>query len=456
MAKDIKKPLVVMTAGPIMGHSAPPLHIARELVKRGFEVAFMTAPELRANVEKIGAEYFETSSFFPPGALEGRGAIPVGLPKLIYDMESCFLPAIAPRTASMRTMLETIRERDPTRDVVIVAETVSLAIIAFKYGAPLPKGYDEFPKVININVIPLLTSSEDTGPLGPGLPPDSTESGKARNKLINDLIYWMGPFKPVNDHFHEILKSIGCTSVPKQFMFDAWVDSFDTCFQMCSPSLEYPRSDLHPSIRYAGALPKRGIDPNYQYPSWWSEIKENAALPADSPDRKKVIQVAQGTVATDYNELIIPAIKGLGPRSDVILIVILGVQDAKLPEDLEMSANVRVIDFLPYDAGLEYADVFVSNGGYGGMMHGVINGVPMVVAGITEDKVEVSARAAYAGFAINLKTQTPTVEQIGSAVDQIFGDAKYKRAAVRLQQENIDMDTLSIIEREILKYARND
>ncbi|KAK6088011.1 udp-glucuronosyl udp-glucosyltransferase [Seiridium cupressi] len=456
MTKDTKKPLLVMSAGPVMGHSAPALHVALEMAKRGFEVIFMTAPDLRGSVEKIGAEFYETTPFFPAGSLEGRDDHPVGLPKLLYDMRSIFLASIAPRAATVRSLLEMVRERDPSRDVVVVVETASMGVLPFMYGAPLPKGYDKFPRVININVIPLLATSDDLAPFGPGLPPDTTESGRARNKLLNDLFYWQGPFKPLNDEFLTILKSVGCTKLPKQFMFDAWTDSFDTCFQMCSPSLEYPRSDLHSSIRFAGALPKRGIDPNLVYPSWWSEIKENAALPADSPDRKKVIPLAQGTIATDCDELIIPAMKAFASRSDVIVIAILGVKDAKLPAAFEVPANVRVVDFLPYDAALEYADVFVSNGGYGGMMHGVINGVPMVVAGITEDKVEVTARAEYAGFAINLKTQTPTSEQIASAADKILNEPKYKRRAVRLMQENEDMDSLSTIEREIFKYTRKD
>ena len=133
-----------------------------------------------------------------------------------------------------------------------------------------------------------------------------------------------------------------------------------------------------------------------------------------------------------------------------------GVKDATLPADLELPANVRTVDFLPYDAALEYADVFVSNGGYGGMMHGVINAVPMVVAGITEDKVEVTARAEWAGFAVNLKTQTPEPEVISAAADKIFADKRYKTRAIRLMQENQDLDSLSIIEREIMKYARKD
>ncbi|KAF7531374.1 hypothetical protein G7054_g8933 [Neopestalotiopsis clavispora] len=455
MAKDKKKPLLVMTAGPIMGHSAPALHVAREMVKRGFEVIFMTAPDLRPSVEKIGAEYWETTPFFPPGSLEGRDAHPLGLPKLMYDMRTVFMASIAPRTENMRSLLEMVREREPERDVVIVAETMSMALLPFTLGAPLPKGYDVFPKIIDLNVVPLVSSSEDIAPFGPGLVPDATESGRARNRLMNDMIY-QGPFKPLNEEHNQILKDVGCTSIPDCFMFDAWICSYDTTFQMCSPSLEYPRSDLHPSVRFAGALPKRGIDPNFEYPSWWAEITENSALAASDPKRKKVIPVAQGTIATDYNEVIIPTIKAFAGREDVLVIIILGVKDAALPADLDLPSNVRVVDFLPYDAALEHADLFISNGGYGGMMHGVINAVPMVVAGITEDKVEVTARAEWAGFAVNLRTQTPTSEAIVAAADKILADPQYKIRATRLMQENQDLDSLWIIEREIMKYARKD
>jgi UDP:flavonoid glycosyltransferase YjiC (YdhE family) len=261
-----------------------------------------------------------------------------------------------------------------------------------------------------------------------------------------------GPMKASEDLYKETLKKIGCTSVPDS-MLDSWLDSYDTTLQMCLPSLEYPRSDLAPSIRYAGGLPKREIDPQFPYPSWWPEIKANAELPIGSPERKKVIPVTQGTVNLDYAQLVIPTIKAFAKRTDIIVIAILGAKGSSLPADFEVPANTRVVDFLPYDAALELAEVFITNGGYGSLMHGVLNGVPMVLCGETEDKMEVCARGEYAGLAINLRTQTPGAEQIYEAVAKISADPRYKAKALRLMQENEDMDSLSIIERQIMKYA---
>ncbi|KAK8054654.1 UDP-Glycosyltransferase/glycogen phosphorylase [Apiospora phragmitis] len=426
-------PLLVMSACPLAGHTLPALHVARELVKKGFEVIFMTATEFRGEQQ--------------------REKIPVGPPRLMFDIEALFLPSIPVRTANLRSLLELVRERDPARDVVVVTETVSLGVFAFKYGAPLPGGYDAFPKTIGLNVVPLPASSVDTAPFGSGLPPDATEAGRARNQALNAGLR-EGPFQHLVAVQERILTDMGCTRMPERALFDAWLESFDTMFQLCSPSMEYPRSDLHSSIRYAGALPKKGINPNFEYPSWWSEIRSNAALPAGSLGKKHVIPVAQGTLATTYEELIMPTITALAKRDDVIVIAVLGVKGASLPADFEVPANTKVADYLPYDVALEHADLFVSNGGYGSMTHGVINAVPMVVAGITEDKVEVTARAEYAGLAVNLKTQTPSSEQIAAAVDKVLGNPKYKEKAVRLMKENRDLDCHAIIEREIMLYSK--
>jgi UDP:flavonoid glycosyltransferase YjiC (YdhE family) len=65
-------------------------------------------------------------------------------------------------------------------------------------------------------------------------------------------------------------------------------------------------------------------------------------------------------------------------------------------------ANARVAEFIPFDDLLPHIDVLVSNGGYGGVQQTLGHGVPMVLAGEAADKAEVTARAAWAGVAINL------------------------------------------------------
>jgi UDP:flavonoid glycosyltransferase YjiC (YdhE family) len=63
------------------------------------------------------------------------------------------------------------------------------------------------------------------------------------------------------------------------------------------------------------------------------------------------------------------------------------------------------------------------------------NGIPLVVAGQTEDKPEASARVGWAGVGINLKTKTPTPKQVRNAVRKLLADSKYKTKAKYFQAE---------------------
>jgi UDP:flavonoid glycosyltransferase YjiC (YdhE family) len=78
-------------------------------------------------------------------------------------------------------------------------------------------------------------------------------------------------------------------------------------------------------------------------------------------------------------------------------------------------------------------DVFVTNGGFGAVNQALSMGVPLVVAGQTEDKAFVSARVAWTGAGINLGTSRPMREQVRSAVRQVLHHRTYRANARRLQ-----------------------
>ena len=80
------------------------------------------------------------------------------------------------------------------------------------------------------------------------------------------------------------------------------------------------------------------------------------------------------------------------------------VSELKAP----LPMNTFVADYIPHDLLLPKVDVMVTNGGYGAVQRALSTGVPLVVAGNTEDKPEVAARVAWTGAGINLRTGTPT------------------------------------------------
>jgi UDP:flavonoid glycosyltransferase YjiC (YdhE family) len=143
--------------------------------------------------------------------------------------------------------------------------------------------------------------------------------------------------------------------------------------------------------------------------------------------------VSQGTVANnDFAELVLPTIRGLADR-DVLVVATTGGRDVSALGELPQ--NARVAEFLPYDALFEKVDVFVTNGGYGGVHFALGHGVPMVVAGMTEDKAETSARIEWTGTGINLRTNTPAPEKVAAAVDRVLAEPGYRAAAERLATE---------------------
>ena len=91
--------------------------------------------------------------------------------------------------------------------------------------------------------------------------------------------------------------------------------------------------------------------------------------------------------------------------------------------------NTYVAEYIPHDVLLPKVDVMVTNGGYGAVQRALSMGVPLVVAGNTEDKPEVAARVAWTGAGINLRTGTPTAGAVRAAVREVLNDRRYLRRA---------------------------
>ena len=79
--------------------------------------------------------------------------------------------------------------------------------------------------------------------------------------------------------------------------------------------------------------------------------------------------------------------------------------------------------------------MYVTNGGYGGALLSIGNGLPMVVAGVHEGKNEISARIGYFKLGINLKTETPTPEQLRKSVETVMKDPSFRMNVKALSEE---------------------
>jgi UDP:flavonoid glycosyltransferase YjiC (YdhE family) len=93
--------------------------------------------------------------------------------------------------------------------------------------------------------------------------------------------------------------------------------------------------------------------------------------------------------------------------------------------------------------------VIVTNGGFGGVQAALAAGVPLVVAGGTEDKPEVAARVAWTGAGIDLRTGTPDAEAVAHAVDTVLTEPAFRQNARRLAADAARHDTLAEISRHL-------
>jgi UDP:flavonoid glycosyltransferase YjiC (YdhE family) len=80
----------------------------------------------------------------------------------------------------------------------------------------------------------------------------------------------------------------------------------------------------------------------------------------------------------------------------------------------------------------------------------ISHGIPVISAGLTEDKEEVSAHVQWSGAGIDLRANQATPEAIKHAVDEIYTQHRYHERAQQLSLEfanhDVKAELLSLIE----------
>ena len=233
----------------------------------------------------------------------------------------------------------------------------------------------------------------------------AARAGHLRNTALN-AIGRATFMAPVAKAAREVRAGLGLPPVPirgLEFGLSRYLH-----VQLCPRGFEYPRSDLPPYVHFVGA-PVPPVPAKFEQPSWWPRLSESA----------HVVLVTQGTIATDPAELLAPCLEGLA-GCDLFVVATTGAADPAVLGDPPPNAVVE--RFVLYSALLPYVDVMVSNGGFGSVQLAIAHGVPMVVAGISEDKREVTAHVGWSGAGINLRADHPSPKVIAGAVQRVLNE----------------------------------
>jgi MGT family glycosyltransferase len=428
----------VLCTTPAHGHTAPLVAVARRLVDEGHEVVFFTTEHYRATVEATGARFVPFAAEYDAHDLmvanpERESSSKRGVRGVKDDLRRIFIGPVPGQSRDLRAIL------DGFAADCIVVDSMFLGALPLALG-PRP----DRPALACVGVMPYSSNSRDTAPFGVAFQPGSGPLRRVRNVSMN----W------ATEHFaladiqrfaRHRLAEAGVAGGFRGYFIDLQPKVVDTYLQATVAGFEYPRSDLAASVRFVGPIlapPAR----SFEQPPWWDELG----------DDRPVVHVTQGTLDNaDLDRLLLLTTRALA-GDDMLVVATTGGPD---PEPLRrgLPANVRLERFVPHDILLPHVDVMVTNGGYGGVQQALANGVPLVVAGDSEDKPEVAARVQWSGTGLNLHTGKPSQAMVARAVRRVLKQSSYRRRAQALQAEIAATDPLATISDALAQLcAAND
>jgi UDP:flavonoid glycosyltransferase YjiC (YdhE family) len=290
------------------------------------------------------------------------------------------------------------------------------------------------PPVIGCGVTPLILRSIDCGLTTH----DATPEGRNRNLVEHFLLE--RAFQPIADQLNLALAECDAPSIS-----GFWADSIytvpDLFLQFTGDAFEFPRSDMPSNVQCVGPVLPNKFG-SFKEPAWWSELDGS----------KPVVLVTQGTLANfDLQELVQPTLTALA-EDNALVIAATGRADTG---DLIAPTNAKVEAFVPFVRLLPKVDVLITNGGYGAVQQALSLGVPLVVAGETEEKAFTAARVAWTGAGINLETRRPSPEQIRTAVHTVLAGSQYREQAERLRKNFSRYDALTEIAQSVNTLIAN-
>jgi len=415
----------VLCATPAHGHTAPLLALSRRLVDEGNEVVFFTTAHYREAVEATGASLAPFAEEYDAHDLmvanpERESSSKRGVRGVKDDLRRIFVGPIPGQHRDLRAVL------DGFPADCIVMDTMFLGALPLALG---PR--DARPALACIGVMPYASTSRDTAPFGAAFQPGSGPLHRVRNVAMN----WATEHVVLAGIQHLARRRLAEAGAPRfrGYLVDLQPKVVDAYLQATVAGFEYPRSDLPPSVRFVGPIlapPSTSFEP----PRWWAELE----------DTRPVVHVTQGTLDNaDLGRLLLLTTRALAGRDVLVVATTGGPDPAPLRRDLP--TNVRLERFIPHDLLLPHVDVMVTNGGYGGVQQALANGVPLVVAGDSEDKPEVAARVQWSGAGVNLHTGRPSVAMVARAVRRVLTKPSYRERARALQAEIAATDPLGAI-----------
>jgi len=411
--EQLKGKRILFATVPTDGHFNPLTGLAKYLQQAGCDVRWYTSVTFDDKLKRLEIPLYpfekaleiNQSNFlelFPDraGITDAAGIMEFDLHYLLGNM--------AP---DLYTDILKIQKSFPFDLMIADSSFTAIPLVRIKMDIP----------VVSIGVYPLPEYAANLAPYSMGLPPAKNEDemmayAKLHDEALNKT------FKGSVDNFQAILEDNDIL-LEKALPLDLLVKQASLYLQIGAPSFEYKRVGMGENIRFVGSL--LPYSSNHQKDSWYDERLVQY---------KKIVLVTQGTVEKNPDKIIVPTLEAFHGTDTLVIATTAGCQTEKLREKYA-AKNIIIEDFIPYDDVMPYAGVYVTNGGYGGVLLSISHKLPMVAAGLLEAKNEICSRIGYFKLGIDLSTERPSPEAVRSAVEEVMANGQYKSNTARLSAE---------------------
>lgn len=200
----------------------------------------------------------------------------------------------------------------------------------------------------------------------------------------------------------------------------------DLVLQATLPQMEYPVT-CHTPVAFVGPL----LPP----PDATRDVLPEGFAAWRRPELPLLL-VTQGTLATDPEVLIRPVLAALAEWPVQVLAT-------AAPYDGQPE-NALCAPWVPFATLLPQVACVLSSGGYATAQWCLAAGVPLIAAGETEEKPEVAARVAWAGYGESLSGAPLTAEAIQTATRTVLMNPRYRAEAQRLAAQVAFRDPATI------------
>jgi UDP:flavonoid glycosyltransferase YjiC (YdhE family) len=392
----------LICAQPLAGHVRPALPIARALAERGHDVRFYTSTRYRRQVEAAGARHVGPSAA-PDFDGDLDAAFPQrarlsGLARSRWDL-GMLVTQLSGQLADIEGHLG-----DAPADVVLTEPTMLAGYALWRrHGLPWA----------TFGTTALTLPDPAVPPHGLGLRFSPSRAALVRNRLFAAAAH-QALFKSLDRLADAELRAHGVRA--DRTLLELTVSPL-LHLQPGTPSMDYPRRNPPPQVRYAGALVPPD-SPGAELPPGWRERLVRAG---------RVVLVTEGTLGTGPERLVSSTVAAFAGDSRTVV-----VGNASRLGPGKLPPHALIAPHVPHALVLPHADVFVTNGGYGGALAALSHGVPVVAAPAGEEKPEIARRIAYTGAGLDLRTPAPGPARIRSAVERVLTDPAFRTTARRI------------------------